>query len=110
MHTVSLELLARVEQAEAAAEERRASAQKEAREILKGVEEATLAMGRAAGLANRELAAEVLNAARAEAQRQIEAKQKAEAAEHEALRALAAQKLANASSIIFERVVNDGHR
>lgn len=107
---MSMDLLSKVEGAEALAEEQRAAAQREAREILKGVEEATLAAGRAGSLANRDLSAEALAGARAEAQRAIEANRRTEAAERDALRARAVERLPQATTIILERVVDDGHR
>ena len=107
---LSMELLTKVEKAEEAADEKRAEAQREAREILKNAEEATLVAGRSASIIDRELAAEVLETARANVQTAILERQQIESADRTALREKAAQLLDRTAASIFERIVNDGHR
>ncbi|MDR3051679.1 MAG: hypothetical protein LBU67_08145 [Oscillospiraceae bacterium] len=105
-----MQFLSQVERAEAQAEERRADAQREARDILKAVEEANLAAQRAANGADRDLAAQALRRAESQAQAEIAARREKQAAQRAAQDAQARGRLDAAVATIFERVVNDGHR
>lgn len=107
---MSMELLKSIEQAETKAEGIRADAQKEARDILKVVEEVTVQNERAAALDHRALAQRVLEDARATATRRIEAMAAQEQASREAVEDAARAKLDKAAALIYERVVSDGHR
>lgn len=107
---MSLELLQSIEKAEAKAESIRAQAQREAREILKSMEDMTLKNERDAVLEHRELTQYVLEEARVSAARRIERTLDAEARAREAVTDAARNKVAAAANLIYERVVQDGHR
>lgn len=107
---MSLELLQSIEKAEGRAEEIRANAQKEAREMLKGVDEACVSNERAAALDHRAQAQRIAEEARNAASRRIEAMAADEAKAREQVTTAARAKLDAAANLIFERVVVDGHR
>lgn len=106
---MSMELLGRVEQAEAQAEAIRAQAQQEAREMIKGVEEACVAGERAAALDQRGMSQRILEDARSTAEKRIEAMAADETASREAMVADAKKKVGAAATLIFKRVVEDGN-
>lgn len=107
---MSMELLTKVEQAEAAANEIHAEALREAREVLKSAEEAELAADREASALNRKRAAQVLEDARLSAAAQIQARRDCESTERAAQRDQAMKRIDRAVGIILERVVTDGRR
>lgn len=110
MQTMSLELLQSIEKAEAKAEGVRAEAQREAREILKTMEDMTLKNERDAVLEHRELTQYVLEEARVTATRRIEMMKDTQAAAREAVTNAARKRMDAAADLIYERVVQDGHR
>ena len=107
---MSLELLNSIQEAEARADAERNDAQREAREIIKGVDDACLENERRAAVEHRALFQAVLE----EKKKQVELKlaQLAlgkEKAREEMVNA-ARQHLAGAADFIAERVLSDGHR
>ncbi len=107
---MALEVLRSIEAAEARAAEIVAAAQREARDILKATEEACAVNERNAALEHRALQQRILADARATANRSIAAAEAGEHAEREAVAAAARAKLDAAAKLIYERVVQDGHR
>ena len=107
---MSLKLLQSIQEAEARAEAVRAEAQREAREMLKTVEEVCVGNERQAVLEQRALAQRTLQDAKAAAQRRIAAAALDETAARDALLDAARARLNEAAERIFERVVHDGHR
>ncbi len=107
---MSVEILKQIEQAEHKAADRYAQAQREARDIIKAVEEACLADERNAQLEHRALSQRVQEDARATAKKQIVELEKAEVLEAEKVTKAAQQRLPEAARLIFERVVTDGSR
>lgn len=107
---MSLEILASIEQAEARAEEVRAQAQREAREMLKSVEEACVQGERTAALDQRAMMQSLVEEARLAADKRIRQMAAQEAVSREALMDVARVKLDEAADVIFERVVENGHR
>lgn len=107
---MSLELLQSIEKAELGAEAIRADAQKEAREILKAVEEACTQNERTAAIDQRAMAQRVLEDARLAATKHIEVAAAKDKDARDAVVAAARQKLDAAANLIFERVVENGHR
>lgn len=107
---MSLELLKNIEKAESAAEAIRAEAQREARELLKAVEEVTVSNEREAVQENRRLTQRVLEDARETAGRSIDKAAQAEAKKREEIAARARGKIGTAADLIFERVVSHGDR
>jgi vacuolar-type H+-ATPase subunit H len=101
------ELLTQVEEAEAAADQLRAEAQRQAREIVKAAEEAALLSSRAASAASRQLTGDVLEGARAEAQKRIESSAQAEAGLQAELRDMAAGRLDRVAAMIYARIVTE---
>lgn len=107
---MSLDIIKRIEAAETKAEAMRAEAQKEARELLKGVEEACVAGERASASEQRRMAQRVIDDARLVAEKRTQALAKEEATAREQVVAAARQKLDAAAQRIFERTVQDGDR
>lgn len=104
------DLMERIQQAERGAEQQRAQAALEAREILKGVEEASLASQRDAQAQGRELAAQKLEQAQAAIDQEIQGQQAQSTAARETERAAAQQRVDQAAAWIFERIVEHGNR
>lgn len=107
---MSLELLKKIEEAEAKQEASRAEAQKEARDILKSVEEACVSHERDAALEHRALVQRVLEDAKATANRRIEAMAVEQAKEREGVLFAARARIGAAADEIYKRVVQDGAR
>lgn len=107
---MSLELLQGIEQAEGKAEEIRAEAQREARDMLKSAEEASVQNERNAALDQRAIIQRILDDARQTAQKRIDAMRQAEKEARGAVTETAEKKLDMAANLIFERVFQDGHR
>lgn len=107
---MATDLMQRVQEAEHAAEQSRAKAAAEAREIVKAVEEASLARTRQAAVIAREETAHALEEAKNAAQKEIDALARQEEAKRQTLRDAAMAKLDAAASLIYERIVHDGNR
>lgn len=107
---MSLELLKRIEAAESKADEARAEAQREARDVIQSVETACVVHEREAVLEHRALGQRIVEDAKETAMRRNASMEKEQAAKRDAVRGAARQKLDTASQFIFERIVNDGHR
>ncbi len=105
---MSLELLKSIERAEAQADDARAKAQREGRDMLKSVEEACLVQERNAALEHRALAQRILDDAKATAQKRIAQMETQQAAEREGIAKEAQKRIDLAAQRIFERVVNHG--
>lgn len=101
---MAIDLMERIAQAEAAAEEVRARAGAEAREILKSVEEASLAANRELQKELREENACQLAAARESATAEIQRAGAGEEARRAQQRAQAQARLDQAAARIYERV------
>lgn len=106
---MSLEILQSIEQAEAKAEELRADAQKQAREIVKSVEAACLAQERAAAVEHRALYQQLMEQDRQRVAEELARKSERYAAERAKLCKAAEARLEQAATQIFERIVRHGH-
>ena len=106
---MSLEILQSIEQAEAKAEELRADAQKQAREIVKSVEAACLAQERAAAVEHRALYQQLMEQDRVRVTGELAKKSQGYATERAALCKAAEARLEQAATQIFERIVRHGH-
>lgn len=107
---LSLELLKSIQEAEARAEAERTNAQREAREIIKGVTDACTENERRAAVEHRALFQSILE----EKKTQVELRLKQlavvkEQARDEMMRA-AQQRLSAAADRIVKKVLNDGNR
>ena len=107
---LSLELLKSIQEAEAQAEAERANAQREAREIIKGVTDACTENERRAAVEHRALFQSIQD----EKKKQVEQKlvklsAAKEQARSEMMRA-AKQRLDSAADRIAERILSDGNR
>lgn len=107
---MSLQLLQRIEQAEAKAEELRQDAQRNARDMLKSVEEACITHEREATLKHRALSRRMLEDAQVKMASHLAQASKEQAALRVQEMASAKLKLKDAVQFIFERVVNHGDR
>lgn len=106
---MSLEVLKSIQHAEAGAEDIRSQAQHEAREMQKGVEAACAARERGAAIEYRTLYQALMDDKQAQVQKAIDANEKEHAKERESLSKKAEAYLDRAATLVFERVVNDGH-
>lgn len=107
---MAMDLMQRVTEAEQTAEQSRTKAAMEAREIVKAVEEASLARTRQAAVMAREETAHALEEARTAAQKEIDALASKEEAQRQALRDAAMARVDEAASLIYERIVHHGNR
>ncbi len=107
---MSLDALTRIRQAEEQAEEIRMQAQRQARDIVAGLEEALVGERRQSQEFIRESARQVLSNAEASAQREIAAEDKRWQARREKARAEAVSRVGEAGQRIFERIVTHGDR
>ena len=107
---MSLELLKSIQEAEARAEAERTDAQREAREIIKGVTDACTENERHAAVEHRALFQSILD----EKKTQVELELKRLAADQEQVRNemmnASQQRLSEAVDRIVKRVLNDGNR
>lgn len=103
-------LLDKIEQAEAQADMIRANAQKEAREMIKAVEEANLSMERQMTKDMHDKASHRLEEAKIATQDEIKALEMRRSSEREALKRTAQAHVSQAGMAVFERVVNHGDR
>jgi F0F1-type ATP synthase membrane subunit b/b' len=108
--TLSLELLKSIQEAEAQVEAERANAQREAREILKGVADACTENERRAAVEHRALFQRIQD----EKKTQVEQKLKQFASVKEQARSemmsASQQRLSKAAGRIAERILSDGNR
>ncbi|MEG0144542.1 MAG: hypothetical protein RR739_00595 [Clostridia bacterium] len=102
-------VMEQIEKAEREADSIRAEASKEARDIVKAVEEALSAQIRQEVKANAEATANKLEAAKALIGDEIKSLEVRRSAERETMRKSAQARVASAGQAIFERVVADGH-
>lgn len=107
---MAMDLIQRVTEAEHAAEQSRAKAAMEAREIVKAVEEASLARTRQAAVMAREESTHALEEAKAVTQKEIDALARKEEAQRQVLRDAAMARVDDAASLIYERIVHHGNR
>lgn len=107
---MSSTILEQIEKAEHEAESIRVQATREARDIVKAVEEASIAQGRQAARSQAEAAQRKIEAARVLIGDEIKALEVRRGAERENLRKAASARVDKAGQLIFERVVLDGHR
>lgn len=103
-------LLDQIEQAEQQADNMRAQAQKEARDIIKSVEEANQAMERQQTKEMHEAASHRLEEARVATQDEIKALELRREGEREALKRTAQARVSQAGAAVFERIVANGNR
>lgn len=102
---MSSEILRRIQEAEAQAEEIRQEAVRNARDIVKGVETAITADAREAQKELREKVQVVLSDARAATEDEIRTLEVRRAAEREELRRAAKERVHLAADAIFERII-----
>ena len=103
-------ILGQIEAAEQAAEEIRAKAAREAREMIKSVEEAVVIESRQMGKSLHEESQRRIEAARLRVGDEIKSLEVRRSAEREAMRKLAQARVKSAGQAVFERVVDNGHR
>lgn len=107
---LSLELLKSIQEAETQAEAERANAQREAREILKGVTDACTENERRAAVENRTLFQSIQDQKKTQVEKKLaQLNLTKEQARSEMLRA-AQQRLPMAADRIAERILSDGNR
>ena len=107
---MSMTLIHDINAAENAAEEIRQVAARDARDLVKGVEEALAAYEREENAKTRDAAAQALSEAKKRAETDIHAIEVRRSAERQALRQVAEGRVAKAAQFIFERIVADGDR
>ena len=101
---MSLEIMKGIQQAEAQADEIRQTAQREARDVVKAVEE------RAAAIENRAQYAQAMEDKKQEVEHQLTAQRAKAGKQREALCQQARKHLPEAVSAIYERVLQHGNR
>lgn len=106
---LSLEVLQSIEGAEAKAEQIRAKAQREARDMLKSVEAACVAQERTAAIEHRALYQQLMEENRVKVEAELAQKSQALAKDRQALCRQAETRLDQAAALIFERIVQHGH-
>jgi len=107
---LSLELLKSVQEAEAQAETERTSAQREAREIIKGVTDACTENERRAAVDHRALFQSVLDEKKVQVEQQLMLLAKSKQKAREELMHGVHQRLSMAADRIVERILSDGNR
>ena len=107
---MALDLLNKIRAAEESTEEKRAEAQKEGREIIKGVEEACRLNERSVQTKLNAVYQEGIDELRQKAEGEIETLKPKKAQELEQMVQSAEKKLPEAVKLIAERIVNNGHR
>ncbi len=107
---LSLELLKSIQEAEAQAEAERANAQREAREILKGVSDACTENERRAAMEHRVLFQSIQDEKKTQVEQKLmQLATMKEQARNEMMR-VAQQRLPMAADKIAERILSDGNR
>ncbi len=107
---LSLELLKSVQEAESRAETERTNAQREAREILKGVTDACTENERRAAVEHRALFQSMLEEKKTQVELQLKQLAKGQEQSREAMMSAANKRLSAAADRIVKRVLNDGNR
>lgn len=107
---MSLQLLQRIEAAEAKAEQMRQEAQRQARDMQKSAEDAFTAQEREAQLSHRTFMRRALEEAQAETASHLEKELTDYAAAREKMITAADAKLGDAVQFIYERIVKNGNR
>lgn len=107
---MSIALIHDIRAAEQAAEEIREAAAREARDIVKGVEEALAAFEREENAKTRESVAQQLAEAKKRAEIEIHSIEARRSAERQALRQVAEGRVSRTAQSIFERIVGNGNR
>ncbi len=102
---LSLELINQIEQAEREAEEIRNNSLREARDVIKSVDEASIIYVRNSQLEIRDSVQRIIEEARIRTQDEIKELEIKRAMERESIRRAAQKKLDIASKLIFERIV-----
>jgi hypothetical protein len=103
-------ILELIEAAEQQADDLRAQAAREARDILKSVEEAGAAHARLAARMQAEAVQRHMEAAKVRIGDEIKVLEVRRSAQREDMKKKAAARVQRAGELIFERVVSDGHR
>ncbi len=107
---MSLELLKSIKEAEAQAESGRANAQREAREMIKGVTDACTENERHAAVEHRTLFQNMLEEKKVQVEQQLRQLASGSQKGREELLKSAHKRLNVAADSIVKRVLNDGHR
>ena len=107
---MALEMLEKVREAERIAAERFSAAQNEAREIVKGVEEACLEGERSENAEIRVLYQQEMEKAEKAVKAELDGLQKEKLAAREKMAERGRANMPQASALIFERIVNNGNR
>ena len=107
---MSKELLSEIQKAEAEAERLHNEANREARDMIKGVEEAIRGENRRTAAAIREEAQKVLSDAEAKVKKEITTLESRRAEERMQTQTAAEKRTSAAGKFIFERVVLHGNR
>ncbi len=107
---MSLELLQGIQEAETKADQERGDAQREAREIVKGVTDACLENERRAAVEHRALFQSMLEEKRTQVEQQLAGLAEDKIKAREEMMAGARQHLSDAADFIAKRVLSDGHR
>ena len=106
---MAFDLLLRIRQAEHDADITRQDASYQAREILRGVEEAMAAQQRQSAVELRGMSQSILEEARIKAEKEIDQLARENGKANALLCESAQQKNEQAAQWIVERIVNDGH-
>lgn len=107
---LSLELLKSIQEAEARAEAERANAQREAREILKGVTDACTENERRAAVEHRALFQSILDEKKTQVELKLMQLASGQEQERNEMMRAAQQRLQTAADRIVKRVISDGNR
>lgn len=107
---VSLELLKSIQEAEARAEAERANAQREAREIIKGVMDACTENERRAAVEHRALFQSILDEKKTQVEHRLKQLASVKEQERDEMMRAARQRLPEAADRIVKRVLSDGNR
>ena len=107
---MAIELMEEIKAAEARADDVRAQAQRESREMIKSVEEACMEHERAAQKDARKIYQDALNAKRAAVEKEIASHSGEKKRALDDMMAKARKNVSSAAQLVFERIVNDGNR
>jgi vacuolar-type H+-ATPase subunit H len=107
---MALELMEQIKAAELKADNERARAQRDGREIVKSVEEACLEQERAAQQDARQLYQQAMSETRGGVEKEIASHGAQKRSAAASMTAAAEKNVAAAARLVFERIVNDGHR
>lgn len=107
---MSIELLKSIQEAEDKAEAIKSEAQREARDIIKGVDEVITQNKRQAALESRALYQTLLEKERADIQSQIDSEKGERELRKDNLILMANQHMEDAVALIIKKVISDGNR